>query len=747
MQTKGLWLAILTLLSLTGFSQIIIDPDPGTTPGGRRESSEPPEFVRERYQWLYRHRFSPDGLPHGKMRLNAWDAARQLPNYLTDPRDIQRHSWEFLGPQSINDGWNGSVTAGQVTALALDPMDTSTLYAGAANGGLWKSFDGGASWHCITPDLPTSSSGAIVVDPLDRNTIYYGTGEFTLSLYSYGGAGIFRSRDGGLSWEQLGANVFAGQRCSDIVLHPSRRNILWTGMSEGVFKSTDGGSTWYPVLKGCVQSMFIHPQQPDTLYAAIGDMWGSELNGFYFSTDGGENWKRFEGLPYGTAVGRIEAAICRDAPGVMYVSFAGIEGGLVGLYKTVNGGQNWHHLLNAPDYGAHQSWYNNAIAIDPQNPNIVYLGGLSFWRSTDGGQTWRDVGKSYSGGGLHADIQTIVVHPFVTSIVFVGCDGGVYRSLDRGDNWTARNVTLANVEFYSVWVNPRNPQVMIGGTQDNGSLIKPETSLHWRVRFWGDSGACFYKQTDPDTLFIQYWFLDLYRSRNGGESWEWISNGLNRAGALFVAPFIPDPQEPNRIYAGSRVLSRSDDEGDTWHVISPDFGAAITALAVAPSDNRVLYVGLENGHVLRSVDSGQTWSQISSGQQADYITSIAVSRTNPDQLYLTTGGFKNGSVFYSANSGQTWQNITGNLPHLPVNICLIHPTNPNALIIGTDIGMFITPDRGAHWFRWQHGLPASVTVMQMHYFEPTNQLYIATHGRGVWRAVVPHSSTGMRHGK
>jgi photosystem II stability/assembly factor-like uncharacterized protein len=747
MKKKGFWLTMLTLMSLTGFSQIIIDPDPGSNTPGERDSSEPPEFVRERYEWLYRHRFSPDGLLHGKLRLNAWHAAQQLPNYLTNPRDIQQHSWEFLGPQSVTDGWNGSVTAGQITALALDPIDTATLYAGAANGGLWKSYDGGLSWHCITSNLPTSSSGAIAIDPLDRNTIYYGTGEFTLSLYSYGGSGIFRSRDGGLTWEHLGANLFAGQRCAEIVLHPSKRNRLWAGMSEGVFKSTDGGSTWRPVLKGCVQSLFVHPQQPDMLYAAIGDMWGSSLNGFYFSTDEGENWKRFADLPTGTAVGRVEATLCRDAPGVMYVGFAGVWGGLVGLYKTVNGGQSWQYLWTAPDYGAHQSWYNNAIAVDPQNPNTLYLGGLSFWRSTDGGQTWRDVGRSYSGGGLHADIQTIVVHPFETNILFVGCDGGVYRSLDRGNSWTARNMTLANVEFYTVWVNPRNPQAVIGGTQDNGSLLKPETSLHWRVRFWGDSGACFYKQTDPNTLFIQYWFLDLYRSRNGGANWEPISNGLHRVGALFVAPFIPDPQDPNRIYAGSRVLSRSDDEGNTWHVISPDFGSSITAIAVAPSDNGVIYIGLENGQVHRSTNSGQTWSQVSNGLQAQYITSIAISRSNSDQLYATSGGFGRGTVFYSSTGGQAWSNITGNLPRLPVNTCFIHPSSSNMLIVGTDIGIFITPDRGSSWFRWQNGLPASITVMQMHYFEPTNQLYIATHGRGVWRAIIPNPSAGARHVK
>ncbi|MCW5934808.1 MAG: hypothetical protein KIT45_11030 [Fimbriimonadia bacterium] len=741
---KSGWIAVsaLCLFMVSGaYAQ-----DPGGTDGqvtiGERDFAEPGEFVRERYRWFFGQRLIPTGLPYGSLRAMAWEQAQRLPDLARQGHQWNQSPWEFFGPQQIENGWNGTPTAGQVVALAVDPFDPAILYAGAGNGGLWKSVDSGLSWTCISNDLPTSSSGAITIDPVDRNTIYYGTGEYTLSLNSYGGAGIFRSKNGGLTWEKLDGGALSDLRISEIVIDPTRRTTLYAATSRGIYKSTDGGARWTPTLKGFAQSLMIHPQDPSLLHATLGDPDGDPANGFYTSTDGGLTWKRAERLPAGFIVGRVEAALCKGSPNVIYLSFAAAPGGTIGTYKSLDGGKRWQRLFTAPDYGAQQSWYNNAIAVDPVNPDIVYLGGLSFWRSNDGGLTWSDRGRSYSGGGLHPDMHHLVVHPYDPQIVYAACDGGVYKSLDRGERWQSLTMQLANVEFYSLAVHPTNHNIVLGGTQDNGSLMKPEHSLFWRVNFWGDSGAVAFKSSDPSTLYIEYVFLELYRSRDSGATWQPIMGGLNRQGAQFVSPFITDPSNPSRLYAGSRVVSRSENEGDFWQTISPDWGSPINAIAVAPSDPRLIYAGLVNGRLYRTENYGSSWELCTPKLPARPLTAIAVSQSNPRRIAVTMGGFKTEHVYRSEDGGRTWVSASGNLPDVPVNTLLFHPDSDDAMIIGTDIGVFYSANSGRSWMRWTGNLPSHLTVLKLDYHALTRRVYIATHGRGIWRAFVPPLSNG-----
>ncbi|MDH4063008.1 MAG: hypothetical protein OEW19_01310, partial [Acidobacteriota bacterium] len=452
------------------------------------------------------------------------------------------------------------------------------------------------------------------------------------------------------------------------------------------------------------------------------------------------------------ASGRVEVTYARavtSVPGWVYVS---TETGS-SVYLSQDGGATWG-LRSSPGHLGSQGWYDNVIwAGHPTNAALVIVGGIDLWRSTNSGTNFTKISQWQSAPtSAHADHHAIVAHPgfngTTNNQVFFGNDGGIYRATDvltvsLVSGWTELNNTLGITQFYGAGVNPSTGWI-VGGTQDNGTLVYKGNSQAWTSPFGGDGGFSAYDPADSNYCYGEYVYLQIHRSTNGCVSSSYIFTG-GQSGANFIAPFILDPNNVNTLLGGGGQLWRSTNVKaavPTFASIKASIGSPISAIAVRPGNSNECLVGHNNGNLYKATDctaATPTWTQIDGATLPNrYLTDLAISGTT---YYATFGGFAgtsgnftNGNVWKSTNSGSTWTNIHGTLPAAPMNAVAINPTNANWIYVGSDVGLFTSQDGGASWYASNDG-PADVQVDEL-VWGTTSQLYAVTHGRGIWRATI-----------
>lgn len=659
--------------------------------------------------------------------------------------------WQPLGPSTVPNGQPFNLgrsprisVSGRATSVLVDPNNRARIYLGTAQGGVWRSDDSGASWQPITDNLPSLAVGALAFDPNNSNTIYLGTGEAHFSSSTYYGAGIFKSTDGGQSWQPTGQLPLRA-RISTIAVDPSNSQTVFaaTALSAngeaGVYKSTDGGQSWRRTLEGTATELSIDPANPSNILAALGFVLGNSANGVYRSTDGGESWQQVRALPTGFSTGRVELGRSRSTPNIVFASFSNTNPfTLNGLYKSTDNGITWTKLSNVPDYCSPQCFYNNVIAVHPRDHNTVFLGGVGAYRSTDGGTTFTDISSSIGlGPGLHADNHAVAFDPVDPNVVYIANDGGIFRSLDLGNNWTPLNNSLPTFQFQSVALHPTNPQLLIGGTQDNGTLLYTGSPV-WNNIDLGDGGDTAIDFNNPATFYHFFFYLLLARSDDGGQSFALkidglpvLPSGLPVERTLFYAPLTMDPSNPSTLYTGSVRVFRTTSKGDSWNAISGDLtngNGAISAIAVASPST--IFVGSSDGKLSRSTDNGTNWQTLQ-GLPNRAITRIAVDPVNTLNVYAVVSGFGTGHVFRSSDGGTSWSDISDNLPDIPANAIALDPNAPHRLYVATDIGVFFSRTGSGGWVYLNEGLPR-VTVLDLEANSRTGLLIAATHGRGMF---------------
>jgi uncharacterized protein (TIGR03437 family) len=735
--------------------------------------------------------------------------------------EVDALRWEPLGPQPIS---NGNVAgarpvSGRVTALALDPrydgVSNQTVYLGAAQGGVWRSPDNGATWAPITEDAPSQAVGSIAVDPANPNVIYVGTGEGNSSGDSYYGAGLLKSTDGGASWAHITgpistaaprAPAFLNAAITRVAVDPRNSAVIYVctknastygpsggGPSpqigqRGVWKSTDGGATWRnldPTSNGGLANangLVIDPRNSNRIFAA---MPGA---GVYRSTAGGESgtWERLtNGLPT-SDVGRIALATGPPlAPSAETTIYAAVANGggtaLRGVYRSTDNGASWSQQ-GVP--GASQVWYNLSLAVDPADANVVYFGEVNLHRSTDGGATWSNQTGGNGTGGLHVDHHAIAVSPANRNVVFVGNDGGAWRTDAASASvigWTNLNQTLNTVQFQSIALHPTDSNFLLGGTQDNGSN-RFTGDVAWRRVAGGDGGFALVDQSNPSLVYHTFQNNGASDTRSasfgprfsadGGNTW--LDRGCRSCSAAqgrmnpndrvgFYAPLAGHPgftQSPgNVIYFGTHRLYRSADNGATWTGVGPSAdgygqdlskGGRLSVIAAFPKldvsanpPGEVVWVGTSDGNVQVTTNAGALSAAIFKNVTRAplpnrFVTDIAPDLTDARRAYVTFSGFDAstpsapGHVFMTTDGGETWRDISGNLPDVPVTSIAVDPQQAGTLYIGTDLGVFQTADGGATWLRLGEGMPRVATFM-VRYHAATRSLVAATHGRGVYR--------------
>lgn len=691
-----------------------------------------------RFSWFYGQRLTPGvDVDPVALRMQAWQdkQANRDRNHSLD------ENWTNIGPQNF---------AGRILSIAWHPTNTNIIYVGSASGGLWKTTDGGATWLPLTDNLASLAIGSVVLDPTNPNIIYIGTGEGSFNVDAVFGAGVFKSTDGGATWNTTGLSWAQSQNraVNKLVIDPTNTQIVYAACNSsvgGIYKTTNGGSSWTLYHTGDVKDIEMHPDSASVLYCANGYPWGGASNGIYKSTNSGVTWTQLtSGLPSGTNFGRLEISICEGTPTTLY---AGISqtisngAGLYGVYRSTNGGATWTLQSTSPNMYAGQGWYNLVVEAHPTDPNQVWSNGLDAYKSTDGGVNWTRMTLWTASEGnsqyAHADHHAMAFMPGTPATIILGTDGGLFKSTNNGVAWSGLNTGLITYQYYAICNDNLLPNVAYGGTQDNGTNKYNNANNHSRV-LGGDGGYCNVDFTNSNNVYATTQRGNHYKSTNAGTSFSSIQNGIVGAGA-WVTPRVMDPTNANILYTGTNAVYKTTNGGASWSAISPVSPATpldasyISHLAVAPSDPQTIYVCYEgyDGKVFKTNNGGANWTNIETGIPERYPTHLAVDPLNRDIVYCTVSGYGSGHVYKSTNGGATWSNSSTGLPDLPVNCIVVDQSNNQKLYVGNDLGVYYSSDGGANWSDYSIGLP-NVVVDFLALHPSTGKLRAGTHGRGLW---------------
>lgn len=704
-----------------------------------------------------------------KQRLD--DNGRILPNALIDakkqidqmrgsgtPEDAGLWNWEWLGPGNIG---------GRIRTILIHPTNPNVMWIGAVSGGIWRTDNAGSGWYPIADFMANIGVTSLVMDPTNVNIMYAATGEgFFPGSTAPQGAGIFKSVNGGVTWNQLtSTNGVNFQYTNRLAHHPSTANILLaaTGANQ-IFRSVDGGATWTLVLNaiGAVTDVKYHPVFSNNVLAGT-------ASDAYFSSDAGLTWTRQTTGAAGklpASPGRCEVAFARSTGASMYISVDRNRGE---IWHGTAGAITWTRMNTGTNYLGSQGSYDNAIWVDPIDPDIVVVGGIDLWRSTDGGTTLTQISRwqNFHNGGpansAHADQHIIVNHPgyngTTNRIVYFGNDGGIQRANDvltvaQTSGWTNLAASLGITQFYGGSAAP-NGSLIVGGAQDNDKLhFTPGNGIHnWRQPTTGDGGFAAVDYINNNRVYGEFVYLAIQRSDNGGVGYTQKTNGLLDTctstsvpctKSLFIAPFVMDPSTPTTLLAGGQSIWQTTNAADNWTQLRPPLGNGqrCSAIDIAPSNSNIIWVGYDGGRLSRSFSGGSTWLDVTAAElPVRYITDIAINPATPSEVLVTYGGYVNNSVWLTTNGGGNWVQRTGtppfSLPAIQVNTVRYHPLNTNWVYIGTDLGIFASEDKGVTWnitprFAGSDG-PVNVEVDEL-FWQGNEFLIAATFGRGMFRA-------------
>ncbi len=661
--------------------------------------------------------------------------------------------WREWGPAPIT---NGPFT-GRVSALAASPKDPNLLYAAGADGGVWRTRDGGRHWTPLTDRLPTTAMGALALDPTNEKVIYAGSGEPNFANHSRYGLGLYKSTDGGDHWEVLAEDTFGGRCISGIAVDPKNPKVLYVSLAAaggfpalvaarghkgakgplGLFKSTDGGRTFVQLKNGLPATLSafdvrLDPADPRIVYVAVGHIFGDSRNGVYRSTDGGASFVKLGGGLPASGVGRIALAVAPSRPGRVYAlvaracSSTGGGGSTLGGWRTDDYGKKWVSI-HPGSMQATYGWYLCVATVSPKNPDLVFFGGFSIRRSSNAGAGWT------TRTAPHVDNHAFAWD--AAGRLIVGCDGGVFRSANNGDSWSSINGDLGVVQCYAgISLHPSNAAGIYAGLQDNGTCFRL-SGKSWR-RLLGGDGGCTGITPDGRTAFAEYQGTGrLYRSVNGGY-FRWIGSGIHGRNC-FLPPFAVDPKNPARMIYGTERVYQSAAYGSGWTPISPDLtggSGAIQALAFAPGDPSCIYAATNDGRIQVTTDGGKTWRLRKTGIPTwPRITHpFAVSSRDPRKVFFARSWFGGPKLLYSPDAGKSWYDLTGILPDVPAHcVALDERVDPPVVYLGTDQGVWRSLDMGRRWNRLGVNLP-NTPVVDLRVDLGRKRIVAATQGRGVW---------------
>ncbi|MCU0714105.1 MAG: hypothetical protein MUC43_18765 [Pirellula sp.] len=684
-----------------------------------------------------------------------------------------------------------ALMSGRISDLVVDPADTSTWYAAAASGGVWKTENAGVTFRPIFDGYGSYSIGCLAIAPTNRHTIWVGSGENNSQRSVGYGDGVYKSTDGGQSFVNVGLEN--SEHIGKIIIHPTDEQTvyvaaqgpLWKdGGDRGLYKTINGGKTWSKILDVSpmtgINEVHMDPSNPDILYASSYQRrrheWvlidGGPESTIYKSTDGGATWKKANrGLPGGD-MGKIGLAISPVDPEIVYaiVEALGEEGG---FYRSTNRGETWSKMSS---YVSDSPQYYNEIVCCPHNVDRVYSLDTNMTITEDGGRTFSPLGEA----DKHVDNHAMHIDPLDPDHLIIGCDGGIYETWDKGRTYDFK-ANLPLTQFYKIAVSNEKPFYFVyGGTQDNATQGGPSRTNNnhgirnsdWFVTVFGDGFGPAVDPENPDTVYSQWQYGGLVRfNRKTGEAVDIKPQESKEGPALrwnWDSPLLISPHNSKKIYYGSQILFQSDDRGDNWKPISGDLSrqidrnqlkvmgkvwgvdtiaknastslyGSIVAVDESPRVPGLIYAGTDDGLIQVTENGGETWRKIEKFGSLDvpefgYIADIETDLHDDNTVYVVVQNFKRGDfrpyVLKSTDRGQNWNLITGNLPQRGSVYCLKQDhVNPKLLFCGTEFGCFTTVDGGEKWFALRSGLP-TIAIRDMQIQRSENDLVLGSFGRG-----------------
>lgn len=691
-------------------------------------------------RWEYH--MAPRVYPSGDMTLPS----KTYPNY----RQWEIEQAQAGIPKSTSGNWTpmgpvGKPTnggAGRVNFLRFDPTNSTTMYVGTPDGGLWKTTNGGTSWTTNTDQLPMIGVSDIAIDPTNTQIMYLATGD------SHGGdtysIGVLKSTDGGTTWATTGLTWTAsqGRSIGRLLINPTNPSIVMAFSNAGIFRTTNGGTSWSnPTGTFASIDAEFKPGDPNTVYAC-----GTSVKR---STDGGATWTAITtGL---TGVQRIAMAVTPANSAYVYLLVTeSTNNGFKVVMRSTDSGATYTTRMsltgtnnimgwdNGSDTGG-QGWYDVAIAASPTNAEEVYTGGVNTWKSTNGGTSftlnthWTG---SYSKPYVHSDIHDIQFLPGSGSTLFSTCDGGVFKSTNSGSTYTDLSSNLTIAQQYRIGLSTSSATLLVAGHQDNGTNKMNGTA--WSQVYGGDGMEAFIDRTNNNIIYGSYVYGDYYKSTNGGASFTSITTGLSAGTGSeeWLCAWHQDPVTAATLYAGGRsALYKTTNSGTSWSALGTPTGTGnIMEFVVAPSSPTTIYAIKSGANaVSKSTNGGTSFTSVSTGLPTTVQpTCITVSNTDANIVFVTYSGYgATSKVYKSTNGGTSWTNLSTGLPNIPVN-CVVFSNGSasDAIYVGTDLGVYYR-DNTTSWIEFSAGLPkCAVSDLEIYY--ATGRLRAGTFGRGTW---------------
>ncbi len=692
-------------------------------------------------------------------------------------------------------GIGPAMKSGRIADVAIHPSDPNVWYVGAGSGGVWKTTNAGTTWKPVFDEQGAYSIGCVTVDPANPNIVWVGTGENVGGRHVGFGDGLYRSADGGVTWEKRGLE--RSEHLSKIVVHPTLPDTLWVaaqgplwskGGERGLFRTTDGGKSWSKTLAGGdwtgVTDLVIDPRDPNRLWAATWQrqrsvaayLGGGPESAIHASVDGGLTWTKLGGgLPTGN-LGKIGLAISPQRPDVLYAAIE-LERRTGAVYRSADRGASWKKMSDTVAGGTGPHYYQELYA-DPHRFDRIYLVDVRLQRSDDGGGSFRSVPEEFK----HSDNHSIQFRADDPDYLLVGTDGGLYETFDGAASWRFV-ANLPVTQFYKIALDDEAPFYNIyGGTQDNstqGGPVRTDSQNgirndDWWITLFADGHQPATEPGNPDILYSEWQEGNLVRvDRTTGEVVYITPQGEpGEAPDRFNwdSPILVSPHQRERLYYASQRVWRSDDRGDSWRPISGDlthqgdrlqipllgrkwsweaawdlgamsaFGT-ISSLAESPKVEGLLYAGTDDGRIQVSENGGGTWRAVDVGSlpgvpaQA-FVNDIKADLFDADTVYVALDHHKSGDfkpyLLKSSDRGRSWKSIAGDLPDRHLVWRLVQDhVRPELLFAGTEFGLFFTVDGGAQWIELQGGMP-TIALRDLAIQRRENDLVAASFGRGIF---------------
>lgn len=648
--------------------------------------------------------------------------------------------WEILGPINQPVASSGQPNGmGRINAVGIHPTNSSILFVGAPNGGIWRTYNFGATWVSNTDTLPTMQISSIVFNTKNPNIVYAGTGDRDGNS-SRTQMGVIKSIDGGITWNA--SNTGMGNRIvGKMIVDPDHPDTILAATNGGIYKTINGGASWSRKSSNSSNYKDIEAKPGD-----FNKLYATANGAFYYSHDNGETWSRASGYINGT---RGAIAVSKADPSKVYFIQTSSRV-FSGLCLSTDDGQTFTTQSTTPnimDYSSTgsgnsgQAWYDLDITADPNNADILYVGGVNVFRSADGGKTWRIAGHWL--GSIHAD-QHVLEWSTDGRNLISGNDGGVYYTGNGGNNWDNISSGLAISEIYKIGQHKWKENRTICGYQDNGTAIYRGKS-DWTTEIGGDGMECAFDPNDSLHVYGELYYGAIRRSTNGGRSFGNITSSISEQGA-WVSPFIIDEGSSSTMFAGYNNIYRTNNlksSRPSWTNITTGLSQlsnnTFRVLEQSPADNNVLFAVRSDNKLFISTNAKANspgWRDISNRLPAGpTISDIEAHPTDPNILYITRGA----RVYVSIDQGNSWTDISRNLPSSTKRTIVYDEFSKGGLYVGGTPGVYYIDSTLNQWLDYSKNLPGDVSVTELEIFYDQNnplnsKIRAATYGRGLWSA-------------